>query len=97
MKYEEGGFFKEHQDSKSNKNHIGTILIYPPKELFNYEGGELYLPKENVLIEAFENYWSMVLLHINTLHEVKQIISWTIYVFKQSFLIEDNCKNFIGK
>jgi len=35
------------------KIHIGTILIYPPKKLFNYEGGELYLPKENVLIEAF--------------------------------------------
>jgi len=92
LKYEEGDFFKEHQDTRYNKNHIGTILIYPPKKLFNYEGGELYLPKENVLIEAFENNWSMVLLHINTLHEVKPIISGTRYVFKQSFLIEDNVR-----
>jgi len=92
LKYEEGDFFKEHQDSKYIENHIGTILVYPPKKLSNYEGGELYLSKENVIIEAYEDKWSIVLLHVNTLHEVKPLKSGLRYVFKQHFIIDDNIK-----
>lgn len=92
LKYEKGDFFKEHQDSKYNEYHIGTILIYPPKKESNYEGGELYLPKENITIKAFDNEWSIVILHINTLHEVKPITSGIRYVFKQKFIINDNVK-----
>lgn len=95
LKYEEGDFFKPHQDSKSNDYHIGTILIYPPKNICDYEGGELYLPKEDITIKAYENDWSMVLLHINTLHEVKPITKGTRYVFKQQFNISEDVKVFL--
>jgi len=95
LKYEEGDFFKAHQDSKSNDYHIGTILIYPPKNICDYEGGELYLSKEDITIKAYENDWSMVLLHINTLHEVKPITKGTRYVFKQQFNISESVKVFL--
>jgi len=87
LKYEEGDFFKPHQDGKKSKNHIGTILIYPHKNYSNYEGGELYLPEKNITIQTYENDWSIVFLNLNTLHEVKPITRGTKYVLKKDLYI----------
>jgi len=87
IKYDVGDFFAPHQDGKKYNNHIGTILIYPPKNLYPYEGGELYLPNENITLKAFEDDWTMIFLNINVLHEVKPITSGVKYIFKTKLFI----------
>ena len=47
LKYDTGDYFNFHTDGKSEINHVGTILLLPPKSIFNYSGGELVLLSDN--------------------------------------------------
>lgn len=94
LKYETGSFFGLHKDGKMNAVHIGTLLLLPPKNNMPYEGGELCCYDDNNnLLETFtslEQEWLAVILNINTLHEVKPIISGTRYVLKAPIIVHSH-------
>lgn len=91
LKYNVGGFFLKHKDRLMSKEtdfylHTHMCLLYPPKTLSEYEGGEIiFYDEENneYLLEPskFEK-WTFVLFEQKTLYEVKPITKGIRYVFK---------------
>ena len=94
LKYEKGDFFDYHTDGKSELNHVGTILLLPPKSFFNYTGGELVLlcDDKEIIINSDENEWFCICIDINIKHKVNKILSGKRVVFKSKLF-----KNKINK
>lgn len=90
--YEEGGFFSKHSDSKKSANHMGTILLLPPKHLNDYEGGELIIYDGNnqYSILPDKDKWKCVMFPVNVYHELKPVTKGRRIVFKNEFLISDD-------
>lgn len=98
LKYGEGNFFNEHVDkdhgdrmTKYGKQfHVASILLFPPKNLSNYEGGELVINYNDgkKVIVADDEKWTCVFFKLGTLHHVKIITKGTRYVMK-GFIFEN--------
>ena len=84
IKYEQGDFFDSHIDGKSEIDHIGTILLLPPKSIFNYIGGELILiiDSNKITINSDPINWTCVVFDINVSHKVSKILGGTRIIFK---------------
>lgn len=93
LKYEPGDFFDYHTDGKSEKNHVGTIILLPPKSIFNYSGGELILlcDDKEIIINSDDNDWFCVVFDINIKHKVNKVLNGSRIVFKSK--IFKNSKN----
>src|SRR5271169_538582 len=65
LMYEKDCFFAKHKDQSKNKNHIGTLLIYPPCE---YQGGKLIINENEIKID--KKKWCMVIIATDISHEV---------------------------
>jgi len=77
LRYDQEGFFQRHSDGIRNENHFATAIIIPPLNLNKYTGGELILYRENeeLIIEADENDWKLVVFGLEIEHELKPIKS----------------------
>lgn len=94
--YKTMGFFKKHHDHYSGKfqlngftfNHVATILVYPPKEYNNHEGGELVVYNDDntsikkIIRSNDSNQWKIVIMKLGIEHEVYEMLSGVRYVFK---------------
>lgn len=85
--YEEGGFFKEHQDVKINRHHYGTLLVFPPAVgEFAHTGGDLIITRENgqqiVLESSILTEWKFVAFHPHLKHECLPVTSGRRVVMK---------------
>ena len=78
--YEKDGFFESHTDGKIDPSHIGTLLIFPPKSLSPYEGGELYISFQPYT--AHETEWIFMYVRIGYEHRVSKVTSGIRTVFK---------------
>lgn len=100
IRYPTGGFFAKHIDGQEDKNHYGTAIILPPthydllKGELNktpvYTGGELIL--EDSIITADKSLWKIVLLTIDTPHELKPVLSGERIIFKTKLKYTINMK-----
>lgn len=100
LKYEKGGHFVAHTDSKISANHLATGLLYPPHDFSRYEGGELVVVKndqtEEIIRTSDFKQWTLIHLPIGVIHYVKPVTSGTRYVFKRAVMkneypIEPRC------
>jgi len=86
IKYDEGCFFKRHNDSIKDSYHFATCLILVPSRLSKHTGGTLRVWDENDTLHEFntdtmENV-TLVAFHPRLFHEVLPITSGTRIVFK---------------
>jgi hypothetical protein len=83
LRYDQEGFFQRHTDGIRNEIHFATAIIIPPINLNKYTGGELVLygKDEELIIEADENDWKLVVFGLEIEHELKTIKSGQRIVF----------------
>jgi len=83
LRYDPEGFFQRHTDGIRNENHFATGIIIPPLSLNKYEGGELVLydKNEELVINADENDWKIVVFGLEIEHELKPVKSGQRIVF----------------
>lgn len=84
IKYQKNDFFSSHIDAKENSSHIGTIIIIPPKSMFNHQGGELILQtnEKEIIINADDTKWFCLVFDINIKHKLNKILSGQRIIFK---------------
>ena len=84
IEYGPGGFFSEHQDKKQKKNHIATLLIFPPAVgTLEHTGGELILDRGRFRFNSSSNMeWAFVAFHTGLPHECLAVLSGRRVVFK---------------
>ena len=96
--YSIGGHFALHQDTKINNKHLGTILIFPPKNYFHFTGGELICSNQIVLTHLPES-WHLIYIPLKTEHSITEILKGHRIVFKYSLFtkgrININAKNYL--
>ncbi|XWV26841.1 hypothetical protein QJ857_gp0209 [Tupanvirus soda lake] len=97
--YNQGDHFSKHIDGKISERHFATLLLFPPKKIFQYHGGELVLYDGNttVTITAHDTEWMLVGFPINVEHECKQITWGRRAVFKTKFEIPSKIYNFFSE
>lgn len=97
-KYMKGSKFSKHVDGQSSPHHYGTLLILPPKDLYNFEGGNLIIYDENkkFIINHDQTKWKLVFFPINVLHEVEEITSGTRYVLKSKLFLPNIFRNIMS-
>jgi hypothetical protein len=89
IRYTSGGFFARHIDGKKDSSHYGTAIIIPPinfnllkMELTSeplYTGGELIVDDLEILAD---DSWKLILISIDTPHELKPVLSGERIIFK---------------
>jgi predicted 2-oxoglutarate/Fe(II)-dependent dioxygenase YbiX len=88
LKYDIGDFFARHTDGKASDNHFQTILILPPKEMNQFEGGELifYTDEGEIVIthDMLEN-WLFIIFRTTVPHECKPVTKGTRYSFAYKY------------
>lgn len=96
--YEGGDFFSKHTDGRANTQHYGTLLLFPPKCLSNYVGGDLIVHKgeDTITITADEKEWTLVGLPMDVEHECTPVISGKRIVFKAPFMVESKDNGIFG-
>ena len=84
IEYGPGGFFSEHQDKKQKKNHIATLLIFPPAVgTLEHTGGELILDRGRFRFNSSLNTeWTFIAFHTELPHECLAVLSGRRVVFK---------------
>ena len=84
IEYGPGGFFSEHQDKKQKKNHIATLLIFPPAVgTLEHTGGELILDRGRFRFNSSSNVeWTFIAFHTGLPHECLAVLSGRRVVFK---------------
>lgn len=86
LKYEVGGKFLPHRDTKTSKRHFGTILLFPPTHFTPHEGGILRICDDKGEWHEFDSsnmkVWTVVMFNPLLEHEVTEITSGTRIVFK---------------
>jgi hypothetical protein len=89
IRYLSGGFFAKHIDGQKDTSHFATAIIIPPNN-FNvlnmelssspvYTGGELIVEDTEIIAD---DSWKLVLIPINTPHELKPVLSGERIIFK---------------
>lgn len=92
-KYMNDGFFVKHSDTKINENHIGTMVLLPPKLYSEYEGGELILYDINDSAKIEEKVvpnidtWKLVFIKIGQQHEISKVTKGIRYSFTSPYFI----------
>jgi hypothetical protein len=91
IEYEAGDFFTEHSDTKMNKLHYATLLIFPPAlGTTAHTGGTLIIKRPDNTEFIFESstntQWICVAFHTGLKHECKPVISGRRVVIKTELL-----------
>lgn len=89
--YGPGDLFELHTDGQKHKDHIGTVLLFPPKGKHEFEGGDLILQlkdKEVVLKPSTFKYWTLVAFKLDVPHKCTPVTSGKRYVFKTELEFE---------
>ena len=108
LEYNKGDFFLEHSDSKKNKKHYATLLIFPPSENdLLHTGGNLIIKTDETDVvfcsnlnnmktsDGIEN-WKFVAFHSNLKHECLPLLSGKRVVLKTELMFKTNhFKHFI--
>jgi hypothetical protein len=87
VEYNAGGFFVAHKDTKHNKRHYATLLIFPPAfDDFAHTGGELIITKQDGTQFVFESskntQWTFIAFPTDLLHECRVVHSGRRVVLK---------------
>ncbi len=94
LKYNIGGKFLIHRDTKISNCHFGTILIFPPSNLSPHKGGILRICDENGEWHEFDSSnmrnWTAVIFNPLLEHEVTEIEFGTRIVFKKECLLNED-------
>ncbi len=92
IQYKTGDFFESHVDGKKESNHVGTIIIIPPKSIFDHNGGELVLicGRQEIKISSDLDKWFCVVFDTNIKHKVNEITSGTRIIFKSKLFKKYN-------
>lgn len=97
LEYREGDFFSEHKDHKSNKNHYGTLLIFPPAiDYLEHTGGEFVIETENcdvVIPSAINKKWIFIAFQTQMKHACHKILSGRRIVIKLELKLKKNYEN----
>lgn len=80
LEYGEGCFFDSHTDGKKFKDHIGNAILLPPKNLFTYSGGTLFV--DNKKYSASTNKWKLVIIPMDVEHYITPVRKGTRVVIK---------------
>jgi len=108
LEYNKDDFFLEHSDSKKNKKHYATLLIFPPSENdLLHTGGNLIIKTDEtdvVFCSSLNNtktsngieHWKFVAFHSNLKHECLPLLSGRRVVLKTELMFKTNhFKHFI--
>ena len=108
LEYNKGDFFLEHSDSKKNKKHYATLLIFPPSENdLLHTGGNLIIKTDvtdvvfcsslnNMKTSNGNDNWKFVAFHSNLKHECLPLLSGRRVVLKTELMFKTNhFKHFI--
>ena len=101
-KYLKGGKFDKHSDGKINQNHIGTLVLIPPKNFSEYEGGELILynmDDDNIVDEIIvsdKNGWQLVFIQIGQKHMISEIVKGIRFSLTSPYFISEVTKKTIS-
>lgn len=92
LAYDPFGHFVKHIDGQSSEDHYGTLLLFPPAELSQFEGGDLVLytsvSQEPQIIKVSQlRDWTLVAFPLQIAHECRPVVSGTRYVFKSPLII----------
>jgi len=94
LKYREGDFFSEHRDHKINKNHYGTLLIFPPAiNNLEHTGGEFVIETDvcDIIIPSYINKtWKFIAFQTQLKHACHKILSGRRIVIKVELLYKKN-------
>jgi hypothetical protein len=94
LKYEEGGKFLPHRDTKTSKRHFGTILLFPPSDYTPHNGGILRICDDKGDWHEFDSSnmkeWTVVMFNPLMEHEVTEITSGTRIVFKRQCSFDED-------
>lgn len=94
LKYDVGGKFLPHRDTKISKRHFGTILLFPPFHFTPHEGGILRICDDKGEWQEFDSskmkLWTVVIFNPLLEHEVTEITSGTRIVFKKECLLDED-------
>jgi len=87
IRYEAGGFFKEHRDKLIDHDHYATLLIFPPAiGEFAHSGGDLILTDVDGSVVRFQSStnmeWRFIAFHPHLRHECLPVLSGTRVVIK---------------
>jgi predicted 2-oxoglutarate/Fe(II)-dependent dioxygenase YbiX len=97
LKYEIGDFFARHTDGKANSSHFLTIIILPPKEINQYEGGELIFYTDGgqiTITNQMLNNWTFIIFRTTVPHECLPVTSGTRYSFTFQYHMSDSIISF---
>lgn len=84
LKYNEGDFFSKHTDGKASDVHFQTIVVLPPIDINQFEGGELVFytdAGEIVINNEMLTEWLFIIFRTTVLHECKPVTKGTRYSF----------------
>lgn len=87
IRYEAGGFFKEHRDKLIDHDHYATLLIFPPAiGEFAHSGGDLVLREDDGSVFHFQSStnmeWRFIAFHPHLRHECLPVLSGRRVVIK---------------
>ena len=86
LEYREGDFFAEHRDHKINRNHFGTLLIFPPAiHSLEHTGGDLIFENNNfdkIVPTSNNKNWKCVIFQTHLKHACHKILSGRRIVLK---------------
>lgn len=90
--YREGDYFKKHIDNKINKRHLVTLLLFPPKCINEFTGGDLLLHSEygTEVVSADQYCWKLVALPPNVFHECTPVTLGVRCVFKTPYFLQED-------
>jgi hypothetical protein len=91
--YQPHDHFIKHTDGKKSSGHHGTLLLFPPNDFNQFEGGELVFYQSGNEMARIEpnrlTSWTLVAFPINVEHCCLPIQSGTRYVFKSQLYLPE--------
>jgi hypothetical protein len=94
LEYGPGGFFSEHRDRRIQRNHCGTLLIFPPAVgEFAHTGGDLVFNQGSYTFESSKNReWTFLAFEPSILHECETVRTGKRIVFKQELYASERLR-----
>ncbi len=88
LRYNVGGHFVAHTDSRLADTHVGTLLLYPPAHIMGgFTGGDLLIYDNrgaviNTICPSTFTEWTAVTMTPDVMHSCTPVLSGVRYVFK---------------
>ncbi len=93
LEYKKGNFFSKHTDGKASDVHFQTIVVLPPRDINQFEGGELVFytdAGEIVINNEMLTEWLFIIFRTTVLHECKPVTEGTRYSFAFKYEMEES-------